>query len=137
MDYEDLDSENLVLLVECSKGVRKMWVLEDLLVKDSCGPESFRQEIAFTNNLIKSLRPYIQGHISLKERSPPPKKVATEKRKTKLLVSKSESSSSTNDEETRTTPGAELASGVLSSNQNKIRREIMQKKLECEEGTGV
>ena len=70
LDYEDPDSENLVLLVECSKGVRKMWVSEDLLVKDSCGPESFKQEIAFTNNLIKSLRPYIQDHISFKHRSP-------------------------------------------------------------------
>ena len=39
LDYEDPDSENLLLLVECSKGVRKMWVCEDLLVKDSCGPE--------------------------------------------------------------------------------------------------
>ena len=63
LDYEDPDSENLVLLVECSKGVRKMWVSEDYLVKDSCGPESFRQEVAFTNNLITSLRPYIQGHV--------------------------------------------------------------------------
>ena len=52
-----------------------MWVSEDLLVKDSCGPESFRQEVAFTNNLITSLRPYIQGHVSFKDRSPSPKKV--------------------------------------------------------------
>ena len=51
LDYEDPDSENLVLLVECSKGVRKIWVSENVLVKDSCGPESFRLEIAFTNNL--------------------------------------------------------------------------------------
>ena len=138
LDYEDPDSENLVLLVECSKGVRKMWVSEDYLVKDSCGPESFRQEVAFTNNLITSLRPYIQGHVSFKERSPSPKKVATKKgpqskpqkkKKSKLSESESESSSSTDDEETRTTPGAELASGVLSSDQNKIRREIMQRKL--------
>ena len=146
LDYEDPDFENLVLLVECSKGVRKMWVSEDLLVKDSCGPKSFQQEIAITNNLITSLRPYIQGHVSLKDRLPSPKKVATKrnvhsrptkKKKRKLSDSESESSSSTDDEETRTTPGAELAYGVLSSDQNKIGREIMQKKLECEEGTGV
>ena len=80
LDYEDPDSENLVLLVECSKGVRKMWVSEDYLVKDSCGPESFRQEVSFTNDLITSLRPYIQGHVSYKERSPSPKKVATKKK---------------------------------------------------------
>ena len=35
LDYEDPNSENLVLLVECSKGVPKMWMCEDLLVKDS------------------------------------------------------------------------------------------------------
>ena len=31
LDYEDPDSENLVLLVECSKGVRKMWVSEGVI----------------------------------------------------------------------------------------------------------
>ena len=51
----------------------------------------------------------------------------TKKKITKML--ESESSSSIDDEETQATPGAELASGVLSSEQNKIRRELMQKKL--------
>ena len=59
LDYEDPDSKNLILLVECSKGVRKMWVSENVLVKDSCGPESFKLEIVFTNNLITTLRTYI------------------------------------------------------------------------------
>ena len=77
LDCEDPASSNLLLLVECSKGVRKMWVLKNLLVKESCGPESFRLEIAFTNNLITTLHPYIQGHVSLKERSPSPKKSGT------------------------------------------------------------
>ena len=36
LDYEDLDSNNLTLLVDCSKGVRKMYVSDDRLVKDSC-----------------------------------------------------------------------------------------------------
>ena len=44
-------------------------------------------------------------------------------------MSESEDSSSTEEEDNLSTPGAELASGVLSSYQNKIRREIMQKKL--------
>ena len=57
--YEDADSENLVLLLEWSKGVRKMWVCEDLLVKDSCRPESFRLEIVLSNNLITTLRLYV------------------------------------------------------------------------------
>ena len=44
-------------------------------------------------------------------------------------MSEFEFSSSTYDEETRATAGAELAFVVLSSEQNKIRREIMQKNL--------
>ena len=116
-----------------------MWVSENLLVKDSCGSESFRLEIVFTNNLITTLRPYIQGHVSLKERSPSPKKLApkkvsvhsqpTKRKKTKLSELESESSSSTDDKEARTTPGPQLLFGVLSSDQSKIRKEIMQKKL--------
>ena len=100
-----------------------MWVSENLLVKDSCGSESFRLEIVFTNNLITTLWPYIQGHVSLRDRSPSPKKVApkkahvhsrpTKKKKMKLSESESESSSSVNDEEARTTPGADFSSGVL------------------------
>ena len=40
LDYEDPDSVNLILLVDCSKGVHKIFVSKDLLMKDSCGPES-------------------------------------------------------------------------------------------------
>ena len=92
-----------------------------------------------SNNLITTLWPYIHDHVSLKERSPSPKKEApkkvpvhsrqAKKKKTKLLESESKSSSSTDEEEARITPGVELLSGVLSSDQNKITREIMQKKL--------
>ena len=44
-------------------------------------------------------------------------------------MSESEYASSTDEEDNRLTPWAELAFGVLSSKQNKIRRGIMQKKL--------
>ena len=96
---------------------------EDLLVKDSCGPESFRLAIEQSNNLITTLRPYIQGHVSLKECLPSPikaapKKVHVHSRPSKKKVSKlfeSKSSSSMDEEDVRTTPGAELSSGVLSS----------------------
>ena len=40
LNYEDPNSLNLILLVECSKGVGKMYVSENRMVKDSCGPES-------------------------------------------------------------------------------------------------
>ena len=92
-----------------------MWVCEDLLLKDSGRPESLRLEIVLSNKLITTLRPYIQGHVSLKERSPSPKKLApkkvsvhsqpTKRKKTKLSELESESSSSTDDKEARTTPG--------------------------------
>ena len=99
--------------------------------------KSFKVAIETSNNLIPTLHPYIQGHISLREASSSsvkvaPKKVAIPSRPTKKKVTKmSESKSliSTNDEETRPTLGAKLAYGVLSSEQNPIRREIMHKKL--------
>ena len=37
VDYEDPDSMNMILLVDCSKGVRKIFVLEDNLVKANLG----------------------------------------------------------------------------------------------------
>ena len=112
-----------------------MYVSKDRLVKDSCGPEPFKVAIETSNNLITTLRPYIQGHMALREPSPvkvAPKKVANQSRPPKKKISKrfeSESSCSTNDEETQATLGAELAFGVLSSEQNKIQRELMQCKL--------
>ena len=74
LDYGDPDSQNLILLVDCSKGVRKMFLSEDRLVKESCGSKSFKVAIDIANNLITTLRPYIQGHVSLKEASPSPVK---------------------------------------------------------------
>ena len=53
-----------------------MFMFENWLVKDSCDPESFKDDIESANNLIITLRPYIQGHVSLSEASPSPPKVA-------------------------------------------------------------
>ena len=84
-------------------------------------------------NLIVTLRPYIQGHKSLRDGSPSPAKAPRKvskaqskpgKRKISQM-SDSDSSRCARDEETRATPGAELTSGILSSEQNKIRRELM------------
>ena len=80
-----------------------------------------------------NLGPYIQGHMTLREPSPSPvkmapKKMANQSRPAKKKVTKMsefESSSSTNDEEMRATLGVELASGVLSSKQNKIQVPIV------------
>ena len=137
VDYEDPDSMNMILLVDCSKGVRKIFVLEDNLVKANCGPQVLREAIEASKNLIPTLRPYINGHVSFRDEptSPPkapPKKIAVQRKPQKKKIreeSDSEVGSSNDDEEERITPGGELASGVLSSEQNKLRREIMKKKL--------
>ena len=100
-----------------------MYVSEDQLVKESCGPASFRFSIESTDNLITTLRPYIQGHVNLRETSPSPQKPASRKvvsqsrppKKKVTKMSESEDSSSRNEEDHRSTPGAELASGVLLS----------------------
>ena len=42
LDNEDSNSLNLIMMVDCSKRVRKMFLSEDRLVKESCGPESFK-----------------------------------------------------------------------------------------------
>ena len=67
LDYEDSDSSTLILLVDCSKGVRKMYVSEEWLVKESCWSELFKFD-----NLIITLWSYIHGHVNLREASPSP-----------------------------------------------------------------
>ena len=102
-----------------------------------CGPETLKIDLENSLNLIVTLRPYIQGHKSLRDTSPSPtkapqkvSKVQSRPAKRKISqMSNLDSSSSVEDEETRATPGAKLTSGVLSSDQNKIRRELMQWKL--------
>ena len=38
LHYEDSNSLNLIVMVDCSKGVCKMFLSKDQLVKESCGP---------------------------------------------------------------------------------------------------
>ena len=85
VDYEDPDSMNMILLVDCSKGVRKIYVLEDNLVKVNCGKEVLREVIEASTNLVPTLRPYISGHVSLSEELPspakaPPKKISIQRK---------------------------------------------------------
>ena len=124
---------NILVMIDCSRGVRKVYLSKDRLVKTSCGLESFGKYLEVSQNLIVTLRLYIQGHVTLKKPSPTPVKAPkktskvqsrpAKKRPTKM--SDSDSSSSMEDYATRATPGAELASSVLPSEQNKIRRELM------------
>ena len=122
LDYEDSDSVNLLVMIDCSKGVRKVYMSEYRLVMKSCGPESFKLDLESSQNLIVTLRPYIQGHKNLRDASSSPVKAPKKVSKVQLRPAKrkiskmsdSDSSSSTEDEETRATPGAKLASSVLS-----------------------
>ena len=108
-----------------------MYVSEDRLVKESCGLESIKFALETTDNLTTTLWPYIQGHVNLREASPSPQKPAPKKvsgqsrqaRKNVTKMSESEDSRTTDEEDS---PGAELASRIPSSDQNKIRREMMQ-----------
>ena len=117
LDYEDSDSVNILVMIDCSKGVRKVYLSENRLVNKSCGVEYFKLHLESSQILIVTLRPYIQGHISLGNSSPSPvkapKKVSkVQSRLGKRNISKmldSDSSSSAEDEETRATSGAELA----------------------------
>ena len=60
LDYEDSDSVNLELaMIDYSKGVRKVYLSEDHLVKKSCGPETFKIDLDNSLNLIVTLRAYI------------------------------------------------------------------------------
>ena len=70
LDYEDLDLVNLLAMIDCSKGVCKVYLLDNRLVKKSCGPETFKIDLENFLNLIVTLRPYIQGHKSLRDTSP-------------------------------------------------------------------
>ena len=96
-----------------------MYVSEYRLVKESCGPESFKFAIETIDNLITILRPYIQGHVNLREASPSQQKSAPKKtvnqsrsaRKKVTNMSELENSNSTDEEDNRSTPGAEVASG--------------------------
>ena len=74
LDYEDVDSVNLLAMIYSSKGVRKVFLSEDRLVKKCCGPETFKIDLEDSLNLIVTLRPYIQGHKSLRDGSPSPAK---------------------------------------------------------------
>jgi hypothetical protein len=109
VDYEDPDSMNMILLVDCSKGVRKIFVLEDNLVKANCGPQVLREAIEASTNLIPALRPYINGHVSLRDDpasppKPPPKKSSVQRKpqKKKLTEESDSKVGSSNDNVVRT-----------------------------------
>ena len=110
-------------MIDCSKGVHKVFLSEDHLVKKSCGPETFKIDLKDSLNLIVTFRPYIQGHKILRNGSPSPAKAHKKVSKVQSRLTKRKISQlSDSDSSSSATPGAELASGILSSKQNKIRK---------------
>ena len=45
IDYEDSNSLNILVMIDCSKGVRKLLLSEDQIVKKFCGPEPFKLDL--------------------------------------------------------------------------------------------
>ena len=59
LDYEVSDSVNLLPMIYYSKGVHKVYLSKDCLVKKSCGSETFKIDLENSLNLFVTLRPYI------------------------------------------------------------------------------
>ena len=77
-------------MIDFSKRVRKVYLSENRLVKKSCGPESFKLDLESSQNLIVTLRPYIQGHITLRDASSSPAKAPAKASKVQSRLAKNE-----------------------------------------------
>ena len=141
LEYEDSDSSIIFLEVESSGGIRRVQVDEGNLVPDVCHPKSLRKDMQTKNNLIVALRPYVTGEMMSTEAETPPKK----SRKTKPEHKKYQKRQISNDEDLDVLefeeeeddeqqleivpPGGQISSGVLTSEQNRIRENIARTKL--------
>ncbi|KAH6555676.1 hypothetical protein KP509_1Z236600 [Ceratopteris richardii] len=137
LDYEDEDSDNLLFLVETLKGLRNVICKMDFLCPECCVPAGFAKICRDSVNLIKDLMPWIQGNIMPTQQkiTTPVKargKQSVQKKfhKKKKRIAKEESSdSSSSSEDIIVAPGGELASGVLGTEQNKMREDIARRKV--------
>ena len=142
VDYEDSESSNLLLDVQTTAGLQQVVVDENYLVPDCCSPKVLRKDIQTKNNLIVALRPYVIGELMVAQAETPPKK----SRKSNPENKKYQKRHKPNEEEEEiiefveeeeeeeqelevVAPGGHLSSGVLSSEQNRIRENIAKNKL--------
>ena len=120
-----------------------MLVDENNLVPECCSPKVLRKDIQTKNNLIVALRPYVIGELMVAQAETPPKK----SRKSNPENKKYQKRHKPNEEEEEeiiefveeeeeeeqelevVAPGGHLSSGVLSSEQNRIRENIAKNKL--------
>ena len=159
VDYEDEESDALKVAVETSKGSRELLLSEKNLVVSHCQPVELRHILSEGDNMIITLEPFIGGRVTFASTeeelsdeqaenkkqvtAPKPQKSREKEKKPKQRVQKKpikktrqeEESSDESDELDNTsdkdlvTPGGELSSGIIASEQNTIRRQIMKSKL--------
>ena len=142
VDYEDSELPNLLLDVESSGGVRQVLVDKNNLLPECCSPIVLRKDIQTKNYLIVALRPYVTRELVVAQAETPPKK----SRKSIPEHKKYQKCQKGNEEEDEIIEfveeeeeeeqeievvalGGHLSSGVLSSEQNRIRENIAKNKL--------
>ena len=140
LEYEDIDSTSILIDVSSSVGNRRLRLDEGNLVPESCNPKALRKDLQTKNNLLVALRPYVTGEMMTGEAETPPKK----SRKTNPVQKKYTKRPRPEEEEEEilefveeeddqqvdvVAPGGQLSSGVLTSEQNKIRENIVKTKL--------
>ena len=159
VDYLDEDSNNIQVHVETSKGERFIMLSEDWLVLRSCKPVELQKILKEADNIIVALRPFITGEAAFEDsedifsqdndvetgvrRSPVPvpqrkrtarprqrvqNKPIKKSRRDESTSAESDDSDGVLDKEL-VTPGGELSSGIVASEQNTIRRQIIKSKL--------
>jgi hypothetical protein len=158
VDYEDDNSPNLIMKLETSKDERNITLSEGKLVLTSCEPLELGRMLSKSDNIIRTLHPFMSGHVAFEDdynteddkvlgsesplmESPPPripKKSRTQKVQNKPKKKQQKEASSSNTEESEPnnvpatdviTPGGELSSGIIASEQNTIRWQIIKSKL--------
>ena len=137
-------TNNLILDVQSTAGKRRVMVDETNLVVDCCTPKVLRKDIQTKNNLIVALRPYLSGELMVAQAETPKKKSQKSNPENKKYqkISKPDEEEEEDhheiiefveeeEEEEQelevVAPGGHLSSGVLTSEQNRIREYCQNK----------
>ena len=122
-------------------GERKVKLDERNFVIDSCHPKALKKDVQTKNNLIVALRPYIKGELMVSQATTPPKptkKSKPEQKKYKKRQQPKEDEQEVlefveEEEEEEDAevipPGGHISSGIFTSEQNRIRENIVKTKL--------
>ena len=159
VDYMDEDSDSFKVVVETSKGTRELLLSEPNLVISGCQPVELRHVLSESDNMILTLEPFIGGRVSFatsdeassddqnlkgkqvaspipaasrpkakKHKQPIQNKPVKKARKEETSSTESDVPDNTSDKDL-VTPGGELSTGIIESEQNTIRRQIIKSKL--------